>query len=323
MFLSVIAVLVITGLTVAARIPSLPASCLETCDSPRDFAEYCAPQIIIGGAMKCGTNAISHYLSLHPAVGPVLRREQHFYSSSKWVQPDFRREYFSMYTLNRENKGTNRSCMIDRSPSYIESPDVVARILADAPNSRIIFVLCNPAERLWSEYYHYQARVAKLVPNQLFAKPFPEFANLVLSQAPDCSTRRKRKLFSDIERTACKVSQKGFYSKNLESFSNLFARNQVFLCDGELLQDGSTRLETLDAAFAFLGLSPLPLEMIPHLDKDIYVNPQKPSFKLMDSVHERRIMNHYEGDHWKLRRWGFEPSWFVPKTISNRKTDRD
>ena len=104
------------------------------------------PDFIVIGAQKCGTTTLCRELERHPEVGLFPHKETHFFSfrynrGLEWYEQLFDR-------LNGRVKG-------EGSPSYTTgefSKLAAARIAADLPDVKLIFIARHPLERLPSGY---------------------------------------------------------------------------------------------------------------------------------------------------------------------------
>ena len=101
------------------------------------------PDVLIVGAMRCGTTALFNWLAEHPQVTPPTRKEIHFL--------DFHFErgvnwYLAFFPLR------GARVTMDASPSYMNHPATADRAARLMPDARVIAVLREPAERAWSQY---------------------------------------------------------------------------------------------------------------------------------------------------------------------------
>eukprot|EP00951_Prasinocladus_malaysianus_P010465 scaffold76901_cov43-Prasinocladus_malaysianus.AAC.1 len=44
--------------------------------------------------------------------------------------------------------------VVDKSPSYLNEPEAAHRAKIVSPNAKVLAVLCDPADRLWKEWWH-------------------------------------------------------------------------------------------------------------------------------------------------------------------------
>lgn len=119
------------------------------------------------GAQKGGTTALSHLFSLHPNIVLPNRKEAHFFDWT-WqplaadirdeeacrLRAKYRRLIFNEQAYqNLTNLGISPLFTFEKTPSYLYSPDVAARIhRVVGDNVKILASLRNPVDRLYSEY---------------------------------------------------------------------------------------------------------------------------------------------------------------------------
>ena len=142
----------------------------------------CGPKVIVSGVMKCGTNTIGDLLLKHPRVTMKDCQDDsennskdcdHFHyqgsGSNLWEMHGFTHIYKKLsqdslwkelygQTLPDTGKGdTSGLISIDKSPSYFDAHihhGVEYRIHETLPHAKVVVTLCNPSERLYSEYNH-------------------------------------------------------------------------------------------------------------------------------------------------------------------------
>lgn len=190
------------------------------------------PQVFIIGAQKAGTTQLATLLDQHPDI---------CLSSPK--EPDYFTRFFSKGNEWYQERFENLDkCLIDASTSYTCSPlpechehdveeegnpmvGVPQRIFEYAPQAKFIYLLRDPAKRVYSAYWH-QVR-----------------AGLETESLEKALSRNSYYL---------RVSQ---YSEQLERFLNTFPATQFLLLDFEELiaKPDTTVANCLD----FIGLPPL------------------------------------------------------------------
>lgn len=131
------------------------------------------PDFIIGGAMKCGTTSLHRMLQRHPGIymppGESLFFTcddifQHanffFHRGDRWYWRDFdlqRDRALAEYTESFKGAKDNQLIGED-SPSYLASHLAPQRIARLIPNVKLIFLLRDPVERVYSQYWHMLVR---------------------------------------------------------------------------------------------------------------------------------------------------------------------
>jgi len=180
------------------------------------------PDFIIIGAQKCGTTSLDYYFRLHPQIGMARKKELNFFipelSGSRGLE-----WYRSQFDRTARVVG-------ETSPSYTAHPRYkpvprMAEVLR--PDTKFIYVVRDPIERILSQYVHYYA------------------AGFESGSLEDALHRGE---FGE------NMVQRSCYCHQLSQYTACFPREQIHLILFEdLLQ---RRRETLAAAFAFLGVEP-------------------------------------------------------------------
>jgi len=106
------------------------------------------PDFIIAGASKSGTSSIYHYLSRHPQVLLSHKKEIDFYWKNYQRGVDWYLAHFPTITDNPE------FLTGEATPNYLRFPQVAQRIKDTFPQTKIILLLRNPADRAISWHYH-------------------------------------------------------------------------------------------------------------------------------------------------------------------------
>ncbi len=111
------------------------------------------PSAYIIGAQKAGTTTLAFLMNQHPRIGLSNPKEPHFFSSEWHRGVDWYRGCFD----------SEEGVLLDASTSYTMAPvdktgraddSVPRRLAALQPEARFIYVLRDPAERMFSAYWH-------------------------------------------------------------------------------------------------------------------------------------------------------------------------
>jgi hypothetical protein len=131
------------------------------------------PQFIVGGGMKCGTTSLRWILRRHERIfiAPRSELEPHFFtiddieqnpdfflkSRNGWTCWDFDknfRQYLNWYLGFFE--GAQEGQLIgEHCVSYLSSKKAAARISSILPDVKLVFVLRDPVDRTYSQYWHW------------------------------------------------------------------------------------------------------------------------------------------------------------------------
>ena len=109
------------------------------------------PDFMIIGGMKCATSTLHEQLALQPGIFMTVLKEPNFFSNDE----EFSRGmayYRSLFAAaNPGDLCGESSTHYTKLPTY---PQTVARIAAAYPESKFIYVMRHPIDRLVSQYIH-------------------------------------------------------------------------------------------------------------------------------------------------------------------------
>lgn len=159
----------------------------EKCWVPKG-REFCAPQFVIPGSMKCGTTSMFAYLMKHPDVlelrssvideaqqrSVMANKEIRFFNDPTWRKLTKAHgteaavgKYFDLFEeIPGPNMPRHPDPEVERnrgkitgesSPMYVCQPGVAYRIRSSLPFAKIILMLRNPVDRAYSEFWFRQS----------------------------------------------------------------------------------------------------------------------------------------------------------------------
>ena len=105
------------------------------------------PNLFIVGAPKCGTTSMHKYLAQHPEIFLSSYKEPHYFSPD--VNFFWRFKELPKYLSLFESTG-NVNYVGESSPGYIYSEVAPQQIKAFSPDAKIIIMLRNPPDMLYS-----------------------------------------------------------------------------------------------------------------------------------------------------------------------------
>lgn len=171
------------------------------------------PDFIIGGAMKCATTTLHGILAAHPSVFIPNGEIKYFdlddieshpanfvYSHERWVFPTYHMpgEKVSEWYLSHFSPASPTQLVGEDSPSYLCSSKAPPRIAQALPHVKMIFLLRDPVDRAYSQYWH-QVRTGRAFYN-----------------------------FEDtIQYSPGNLIKKGFYLEQLRHFLTYFPSSQI------------------------------------------------------------------------------------------------
>jgi len=113
------------------------------------------PDLFIVGAPKCGTTALSNFLGEHPDIY-MARKEMHVFGTDLRFGPQFYRRDLEAYLAEFSARNGRRHSG-EASVWYLFSAHAAAEIKAFNPNARIVIMLREPSEMLYSLYYQFRS----------------------------------------------------------------------------------------------------------------------------------------------------------------------
>jgi hypothetical protein len=174
------------------------------------------PNLIIVGAMKCGTTSLHQYLNVHPEIGMSSPKEVNFFSgecsgeSLEW--------YCSRFDPAAKIRGeSSQNYSKAHHPMYAGAPQRMSQVI---PDCKIIYLVRDPIERYLSH----------LVENYIG------------------ETKRDRAW--NIENDH--YLKTGMYHYQLGFFLEYFCKEQVLVVELEELSQN--RISTMNGIFDFLGV---------------------------------------------------------------------
>lgn len=107
------------------------------------------PNLVIVGAMKCGTSSLHRYLDFHPQIKMSSIKELDFFIEEKnWHRGES--WYRSHFPVKADILG-------ESSPNYTKFPvfsGVPERMHRMLPDAKLIYLVRDPIERIISHYFH-------------------------------------------------------------------------------------------------------------------------------------------------------------------------
>lgn len=226
----------------SAQAPSTRQSGMTMKHTP--FSKFPLPNFFMIGAAKSGTTALWHALRQHPDIHLSPIKEPCFFLSNGHAPNhtghgwDFIRsvgiwrpgDYVKLF-------GESRICHAvgEASTPYLNSPAAALRIHANLPDSRIIAVLRQPAERAYSHFNFWR---------QLLLEPEKSFRAALADQ----ENRRSNGWFPDFL-----YECSGYYHAHLQPWFELFPRERIRVFLYEEWQHHPR--QTLADIFRFLGVN--------------------------------------------------------------------
>jgi hypothetical protein len=206
------------------------------------------PNFLLIGAAKSGTVSLYHYLGQHPDIFMCPVNECNFFALES-LDPDSafqgpldrktavshciwdRASYEALFTAARPQQTVGES-----SPLYLYSPLAPENIQRHTPQTRLIAILRQPADRAYANYRHYR---------RAGIEPLADFGQALAAEAERIAEGWGPWPFWHYR-------QLGFYAAQLQRYYNRFDREQIMVCLYDDLQADPVKL--LQKMFAFIGV---------------------------------------------------------------------
>lgn len=176
---------------------------------------------VIVGAQRCGTTRLYKLLQQHPDIcmAMPMRPEPKFFLEENAVEVGYT-EYLRRFYQHRNGQ----KVLGEKSTSYIERPDAIARMRAVLPRAKLVFVLRDPVRRAYSNW-----RFSRM----------HGLETLEFEQALDAEPERLHQHASSAGRTTSvcpfAYAARGNYARYLGEWAKVFPREQFIILSSETL----------------------------------------------------------------------------------------
>lgn len=207
------------------------------------------PNFIIAGAPKSGTTALRDYLSQHPDIY-MAEGEVRYYNQEKNYKQGL--SWYEKHFLDR----TNEKAVGEKTPSYMYLSDVPEKMHKDNPNVKLIFMMRNPVDRAYSDYWMGRLKGK-------FNFPF-------------CEIEKHKKLFLEV----------GEYAEQIKRYLKYFPMEQMFFIISEEFR--ANRDEEMKKVLRFLEVDEN--FNFPDLeDKHVGIQSKSSLYTLLVDIHKKVI----------------------------------
>lgn len=193
---------------------------------------------IVGGAEKAGTTSLYTYLAAHPETCASSNKETDY----------FRNDVNDLTEYMRYFRHCDRaaSVFLESSPGYLaEAESVAPRIARLLPDSKMIFLLRDPIERLKSSFRFYKSRLH--LPKDM---SFDDFADRCLRY--ETADARPEEL--GVGEWYLKSLSRGCYSEELDPFRRQLGEDRLLVLNYDEFRDDV--VSTVKRAAEFIGIDP-------------------------------------------------------------------
>ena len=199
------------------------------------------PDFVIIGSGKSGTTSLDHYINQHPEIFMSPFKEPNFFGFELMDETDFlddpnelsyfkssvtqEEEYLKLFQNSKAYQKVGET-----SNSYMFHKDACQQLHHHIPNVKLIAILRQPSERLYSRFLHL-ARINKL-PTERFE---------------DCLDTKNKIWWNRND-----LIKEGFYYKHLKKFYNTFRPENIKIFFFEELTNNPRKL--MRELYEFIGV---------------------------------------------------------------------
>ena len=222
---------------------------------PAQKSSLSSPNFLIIGQAKCGTTSLYTYLTQHPQILPPIRREINF-----WNRESTYSKGINWYLAHFPSVASEEKLITgEATTTYLDSYKAAQRLFQFFPNTKLIILLRNPVERVFSHYYMNSHRYGW--DNRSLKEAI--FSELdILSQEP------KVDLHSQVYATNGFYITRSTYIESVRQWMEIFPKEQFLILKSE---DFFANPETtVNQVFQFLGVEPYQLQEYRNQNKGNY-----------------------------------------------------
>jgi hypothetical protein len=168
--------------------------------------------LLLGGTTKAASTALFYYLADHPQICPSSMKETRFFLDRDYpLQARYRLADGLQKYAGYFQKCSMDSVLMEATPDYLYSRDAAEQVATTLPESRFLFVLRDPVDRLVS-WYHFARQTGELDTGQ----SFQNFLDRQIAGEPEPGTPQ-----------VLRALEQGRYSRYLSRFFDRFGEERV------------------------------------------------------------------------------------------------
>lgn len=210
---------------------------------------HMTPDVMIIGAMKCGTTSLFRYLEGHPDfLGPKMKEIHYFdFKYDKGIEW-YRRQFPTKLKKMKCGLKGQRIITGEASPYYMFHPHACKRIASVLPNVKLIALLRNPVDRAYS---HYQNEIRHEREHLKFEEAIDAEPNRL---AGEIEKMLDDEFYFSFHHGHHSYLARGIYVEQIKVWHTLFPKKQLLILDSETFFENPLR--GFDRVCSFLELSP-------------------------------------------------------------------
>jgi hypothetical protein len=193
-----------------------------------------SPNLIVIGAMKCGTTSLHLYLDQHPEIQMAVPKELNFFT---W--PERWEKGADWYESHFDPSFPVRGEVTPKYSKYPLTPDVPARMHALLPDAKLVYLVGDPLDRIVAHWVDWYANEVDLAPDSINARS---------------ASRPLGEVLCDFADPAHPYVSPSRYATQLDRYLRFYRPTQILVVDQEELR--ARRGAALAEVFGFLGVDP-------------------------------------------------------------------
>lgn len=215
------------------------------------------PDFLVIGTKRGGTTSMIKYLRKHPAVLPMwpgvenakktFYFDENYHRGDKWYRSHFPSDFQRRRTQKRVGA---RPLTGEAAPYYMFHPLVLDRVVETFVQVKVIVLLRNPVDRIWS---HYHERVNAGTENLSFREALDAEDERLQGEAERITAEGD---YYSERHDFCSYLARGRYLEHLEPWLDRFFPQQLHIVRSEDLY--ARPQEVLPEVHRFLGLPEVP-----------------------------------------------------------------
>lgn len=241
---------------------------------------FCLPKNFLIGFPKCGTTLLYEYIQSHPlSANPQIKEGQFWREFVKTSNNQLRKlevllYLFHFFDASQRMKHNSKLFTIDASASTVFATSQPLQIVEEdmcfvpllikktLPHSKLIIIMRNPVERLWSDFWYFcpPSKWSSLnIQSDNAAEIFQNVTHKALKNFNDCMSSNNSLFYCTTvsgsvagEEAACNNVRLGLsiYYPHVLRWYSVFPQNQLLLIRMENLISDS--LSTMNSVWEFL-----------------------------------------------------------------------
>jgi hypothetical protein len=238
----------------------------------------CAPYVVILGEDKCGTNAVAAYLIAMGMAHQTAEGCRRQYSERGWcgeVNWDFQKKplvtqsLIEEYAVNFPDTDWEYTAAFDKSTVYFRQalqPGFIENFQTALPRSKLIAVLCDPVDRVWSRMQmlretqgiHSDSKCLWNNQEELTEESGEQIMNhtrSILEQFDNGFSDKEIKECSDCQ-LLCMVLRTGDYKPQIKAWSNAYASSFRYFISEEIKSNPEKFIDELFDFLDYTGAKP-------------------------------------------------------------------